>query len=152
MAKFNVGDPVYWKSSFGRERTPGKVTRIEHKEDGTEIHSDWGNGGAYDGFMWEDDVFFDTDYVSEIYKVGDILVDEDGEEAVVAGVVGMIIFLMYTSGVSFGYYSYHEMQDMYTKKKEVSEDDEPEVHEFTMDEVADKMGVSVDKLRIKKED
>lgn len=143
-----VGDTVEY-ISFRGEPVTGVVTRFEdQKFRGTRVYADWSNG--IKGFMTNDTVTLIKKGDSEMakYKVGDILVDEDGDYYKVLG-VGNHGFELSDycdepdDGCLDNFDEYVKFDDMdgYTKHSELKE--------VTLEEIASKFGVDTSKLRIK---
>ena len=78
---------------------------------------------------------------------GDVIVDEDGDEQIVLGVCGKVIFISNIND--------HEGVYRFSTAKRLRElgytmqTSRPEVTELTMEEVAEKFGVDVENIRIK---
>lgn len=84
----------------------------------------------------------------DVYEVGQVLVDDDGDKRTVLAVVGDMVALSdWGDSELFGeWFSVTSVNKEYT----VASSD-PEVTELTLDEVAEKFGIEPSKLRIKKE-
>lgn len=83
-----------------------------------------------------------------MYKVGDVLVDKNNYERIVLEVLTQSVLLSTYDNQKYvrGWFSFQELEDMEYKLKT-----EPEETIITMDEVAKKFGIPVEKLKIKKD-
>jgi hypothetical protein len=161
MNKFKVGDVVKAISESGEpynwtstdHKWVGKVTDVHGTGNfraqtiSSEINSDI--GGSYGSLNPEHFALVKKEL--EDVEVGDILVDDEGGEHFVMGVAGKMVWLS-EHGVE-GYASDTECYAMLELKDEgyTFKDQEPEIMEISMDEVAKKFGKSASESRIKKE-
>ena len=82
---------------------------------------------------------------------GDVLLDPDGCKFMVLGICGKVYFLSEENDFSRAAYypcTLEELKEDYTLKQEEVEQEE-QIQELTLEEIADKMGIPVEKLRIK---
>jgi hypothetical protein len=159
MNKFKIGDVVkaidnnytFTNKALG---WTGKVTKV--REDGyfyadtisSEIKSDV--GVSY-GFLSPEHFALVKKELEDV-EVGDILVDDEGKDRYVMAVNGRLVDL-----ADYGYEADDSSQTMYytmlelKKKGFTFKDQEPEIMEISMDDVAKKFGKSASEIRIKKE-
>ena len=159
MNKFKIGDVVkaidnnytFTNKALG---WTGKVTKV--REDGyfyadtisSEIKSDV--GVSY-GFLSPEHFALVKKELEDV-EVGDILVDDEGKDRYVMAVNGRLVDL-----ADYGYEADDSSQTMYYTMLELKKlgftfkDQEPEIMELSMDEVARKFGKQVSEIRIKKE-
>lgn len=93
-------------------------------------------------------LFPNWDYLS----VGDILIDDDGNERVVLGVIGQIVFFSDDTDTDDDIYDDNMENIQYLKKQGWKvKGEESTAKEVTMDEIAKAMNIDVKDLKIKKE-
>ncbi len=82
------------------------------------------------------------------YEVGDIIVNEDGDTRKVLGICGEVVIISNRSNynIAADLYTVHEIKDTGYKFK----DQEQEIIELTLEDIAKLKGVDVSKIKIKK--
>jgi hypothetical protein len=85
-------------------------------------------------------------------ETGDTVIDEEGDEYFVMGVAGKMVWLSddENEATSTAYTTPYTLKELERLEYKVK-GEEPEVTELSMDEIADKFGVSVKQLKIKKD-
>jgi len=84
------------------------------------------------------------------YEVGDIIVNEDGDTRKVLGICGETVIISNRSNynIAADLYTVHEIKDTGYKFKE--QEQEEEIIELTLEDIAKLKGVDVSKIKIKK--
>lgn len=112
---------------------------------------DWKVDFGYDyNYFYEEDLELVSKTLDNL-EVGDILVDKDRDEKKVLGICGEVYFLSYENNFdSFGdMYTLKEIKKLGFKLKSGKSSDK--TIEVSMDEIAEKFSIPVEKLKIKKE-
>lgn len=140
--KFKIGDRV--KVIYKGDVNYGKIGTITEKGYCYDWRVDFDN---YDGLNDENDLELVPKTLDNL-EVGDILTTEVGNKRKVLGICGEVVFLSYPNepeifkeGLTL-----KEIKDFAYKLKEDSE-----IVELSMDEIASKLGIPVEKLKIKEE-
>ena len=82
-------------------------------------------------------------------QVDDVIVNEDGDKRYVFGVCGKIIFVSRENNYdAFSYFT--TKQELIKINYTILQEEEEEVRELTLEEIADKFGVDVKLIKIKK--
>jgi hypothetical protein len=140
MSKFKVGDRVRYTGGFGL--VTGQVYVVERLRfnDGLELRGDTG--------WWYEWRFEPALPTLDNPQVGDVWLDDDGDERDVMAVVGKLVAI---SGYAAGREHLAFWNDIkYFKDHGFTvKGAEPELTELTLAEVAERVGVPVEKLRIK---
>ena len=164
MNKFKIGDKVTVKENFW-EIDSGMVLSSNRKKlvgRTLEIESVYSNGYIYtkqddsnDDTVWT----WDENWV-ELYnptitwdnlKWKDVVLDKDGDEQMVLGVLNDVVFISW-------YNEFNEADDWYHKQElkdtgytiKQATPTPPEKLELTLDQIAEKFGVDVTNIKIKK--
>jgi hypothetical protein len=158
MNKFKVGDVVKATTNGYNFTTKdckwvGRVTDVHG--DGSfraeTISGSYSDVGEFYGYLRQEDFALVKKELEDV-EVGDILVDDEGKDRYVMGVAGKMVWLSNTcdeanhEGNTNLYTMIELKEDGFTFK-----DQEPEIMELSMDEVAKKFGKSASEIRIKKE-
>jgi len=140
--KFKIGDRV--KVVNDGDANYGKMGTITEKGYCYDWRVDFDN---YDGLNDENDLELVPKTLDNL-EVGDILTTEVGNKRKVLGICGKVVFLSYINDFeAFGDGStLKQIKDFGYKLKE-----ESETVELSMDEIASKFDIPVEKLKIKKE-
>jgi len=163
MNKFKIGDKVKVKENFweiesdidatdNRKKLAGRTLEVKFvfndgdvytKQDDSNDNTEWG---------WDKNwIELYTEITWETLKWKDVVVDRDGKERMVLGVLNDVVFISYDESFYKASNSNHLKQELsdcgYTIKQVV-----PAVEklELTLDQIADKFGVDVTNIKIKK--
>jgi hypothetical protein len=159
MNKFKVGDVV--KAIANRYIYTNEVykwvgiVRYINNEGNLTLETTSCSGGSRVGEIYTDrdpEQFALVKKELEDVEVGDILVDEYGKEHFVMGVAGKMVWLSDDESEA-DHASDTNLYAMLELKRNgfTFKDQEPEIMELSLDEVARKFGKSVSEIRIKKE-
>lgn len=152
--KFKAGQKVKVVSNPDPSIRPkramvGKVCEIKYiDESRRRLYAVWDENKSIYWWFGESDLQAINRTLDDL-EVGDILVDDDGDETKVLGVLGEVIFRSRINefGVFGIGYTVTELKDEGFKLKQ--EEQPEDTTELTLKEVADKFNIDVDKLRIK---
>lgn len=142
MSKFKVGDRVKGTGgcTAGRLATVTMLTDDEDSGEGVHFRRD------DDGHTcWEPSYNFELDKSLDNLSIDDVVVDDCDQECTIAGVAGRMVFLEDSRGHEAGVYTVKELKDGGWTVKGA----EPEVTELTLQQIADKLAMPVEQLRIK---
>jgi len=160
MNKFKIGDKIKVKENFWEiergvyvadmKKLAGRTLELDFVHSNGDVNTKQDDSNDNTSWTWSKDWLepYNPTITWDTLKWKDVVVEEDGDERMVLGVLNDLVFLSKIENFNVAVYWYHkeELQKKgYTIKQALVEK-----LELTLEQIAEKFGVDVTNIKIKK--